>query len=54
MRVRKTLNGYEVIKILEDGKGEILPAATTVVHDAVTGRLFLSGEQFISNLAPVD
>lgn len=34
---------YEWEKILEDRDGEILPAATTVVHDASTGRLFLSG-----------
>ncbi|KAI1076983.1 hypothetical protein F5B20DRAFT_583722 [Whalleya microplaca] len=42
LRVRKTPDGYEVTKILEDRDGEVLPASTTVVHDAKTGRLFLS------------
>jgi len=39
--------GFEVDKVLEDGAGgkaEILPGATTVVHDATTGRLFFSSE----------
>ena len=35
--------GYEVTKMLEDRDGEVLPFATTVVHDAKTGRLFVSG-----------
>lgn len=35
--------GYEVKKVLEDSESEVLPATTTVVHDAKTGRLFLSG-----------
>ncbi|TKA21845.1 hypothetical protein B0A50_08514 [Salinomyces thailandicus] len=30
-------------KVLEDAKGEVLPGTTTAVHDAKTGRLFLSG-----------
>lgn len=34
--------GYRMEKILEDGRGEVLPASTTVVHDAKTGRLFFS------------
>ena len=43
-RIHKKDDGeYEVEKVLEDVEGEILPAATTVVHDAKTGRLFLSG-----------
>lgn len=36
--------GYTWEKILEDRDGEILPGSTTVVHDAKTGRLFLSGK----------
>ncbi|KAM0443962.1 hypothetical protein ACHAQK_002709 [Fusarium lateritium] len=42
LRVRKTQGKYVVDKVLEDADGEVLPAATTVVHDAKTGRLFLS------------
>nr|RBR02280.1 hypothetical protein FVER53263_10110 [Fusarium verticillioides] len=42
LRVRKIWGEYVVEKVLEDAKGEVLPAATTVVHDARTGRLFLS------------
>ncbi|EWY85615.1 hypothetical protein FOYG_12756 [Fusarium oxysporum NRRL 32931] len=42
LRVRKVKGEYVVEKIVEDAKGEVLPAATTVVHDAKTGRLFLS------------
>ncbi|KAF5545142.1 serum paraoxonase arylesterase [Fusarium mexicanum] len=42
LRVRKIEGEYVVEKVLEDAKGEVLPAATTVVHDAKTGRLFLS------------
>ncbi|KAF4494278.1 Serum paraoxonase arylesterase 1 [Fusarium agapanthi] len=42
LRVRKIEGEYVVEKVLEDAKGEGLPAATTVVHDAQTGRLFLS------------
>ncbi|KAF5252635.1 hypothetical protein FANTH_2530 [Fusarium anthophilum] len=42
LRVRKVEGEYVVEKVLEDAKGEVLPAATTVVHDTKTGRLFLS------------
>lgn len=35
---------YELLKVIEDAAGEVLPSATTVIHDALTGRLFLSGE----------
>lgn len=35
--------GYDVKKVLEDSKGEVLPGATTVVHDVKTGRIFVSG-----------
>ena len=31
-------------KVLEDAEGTTLPGATTALHDAKTGRLFLSGE----------
>lgn len=44
MRISKTEKGYVMKKIIEDGPGEVLPAATTVVHDAATGRLFFSSE----------
>lgn len=44
LRVRKVKGEYVVEKIVEDAKGEVLPAATTVVHDAKTGRLFLSSK----------
>lgn len=40
-----TKNGaYIVEKVLEDRDGEVLPGATTVVHDVTTKKLFLSGE----------
>jgi arylesterase / paraoxonase len=35
---------YELTKIIEDAHGEQLPGMTTVVHDAETGTLFMSGE----------
>lgn len=38
-------NKYEVVKVLEDKDGEMLPGTTTVVHDAVKKRLFMSGKQ---------
>ena len=45
IRVRKAKNGtHSWEKVLEDGEGGTLPGATTVVHDAKTGRLFLSGK----------
>ncbi|KAI1046697.1 hypothetical protein LB505_006779 [Fusarium chuoi] len=47
LRVRKIEGEYVVEKMLEDAEGEVLPAATTVVHDAKTGRLFLSSKLFI-------
>lgn len=43
-RIARAAGTYEAVKVLEDGEGERLPGATTVVHDAVTGRLFLSGK----------
>lgn len=44
LRVTKNAAGrYEVTKVVEDGLGEVLPGATTVLHDATTGRIFLSG-----------
>lgn len=42
--ISKAEGGYEVTKAIEDGLGEILPGATTVIHDSTTGRLFLSGK----------
>jgi hypothetical protein len=44
MKVTKGEDGWKAEKVLEDGLGEILPVATTVVHDAKTGRLFLSSK----------
>lgn len=41
--VKRPDGDYEVSKVLEDGLGEILPGATTVLHDAETGRLFFTG-----------
>ncbi|OIW27051.1 hypothetical protein CONLIGDRAFT_656277 [Coniochaeta ligniaria NRRL 30616] len=43
LRIRNSHSGYQWEKVLEDRDGEVLPAATVVVHDASTGRLFLSG-----------
>jgi len=43
-RFRESEGGWEGVKVLEDSEGNILPAPTAVVHDASTGRLFLSGE----------
>jgi len=34
---------YSLSKVIEDRDGEVLPGTTTVIHDASTGRLFLSG-----------
>ncbi|KXJ88873.1 hypothetical protein Micbo1qcDRAFT_207011 [Microdochium bolleyi] len=48
IRIRKNEKvegGYEVAKVIEDGKGgkaEVLPGATSVLHDVKTGRLFFS------------
>ena len=42
-RIHKKADGkYEVDKVLEDAEGQVLPATTTAVHDAKTGRIFLS------------
>ena len=45
-RLRKTEIGgeYVVEKVIEDEAGEKLPGTTTAIHDAKTGRLFLSSE----------
>jgi len=43
IRARKTASGWKVEKVIEDRDGEVLPAATSVVHDVKTGRLFLGG-----------
>lgn len=44
-RIRKVASThkleYEVEKMVEDGEGRIISGATTVVHDAKTGRLFV-------------
>ena len=44
LRIKKGEDGkHEFEKVLED-QGGTLPATTTAVHDAKTGRLFLSSE----------
>lgn len=46
LRIRRAQDspaGYEWEKVLEDRDGQVLPAATVVLHDASTGRLFLGG-----------
>ncbi|KAF2172419.1 hypothetical protein M409DRAFT_17652 [Zasmidium cellare ATCC 36951] len=59
-RVRKSKEegdgkGWEVEKMLEDRHGEVLPGATSVVHDARTGRVFLAGvvAPFVTVCEPV-
>ncbi|KAH7131629.1 hypothetical protein B0J13DRAFT_107461 [Dactylonectria estremocensis] len=54
LRMRKREGGYVVEKIIEDAFGEALPVATTVIHDAKTGRLFFSSviSPFISVCEP--
>ena len=42
-RIRKSVSGYEVKKILEDKEKTIMSGATIVQHDAKTGRLFVGG-----------
>lgn len=45
LRIQKGKDGsYTFNKAIEDGFGEVLPAATTVVHDVRTGRLFFSSK----------
>lgn len=45
LRIQKSEDGsYTLDKAIEDGFGEVLPAATTVVHDVRTGRLFFSSK----------
>ena len=42
-RKGETGREWEVEKVLEDPNGDVLPASTTAVRDAKTGRLFLVG-----------
>lgn len=45
LRIWRNEDGkHEWEKVLEDGEGGTLPGTTTVVHDAKTGRLFMSSE----------
>ncbi|KAJ4288959.1 hypothetical protein N0V90_011301 [Kalmusia sp. IMI 367209] len=44
----KDQGAYEVVKMLEDGKAEVMNGITTVRHDVKTGRLFLGGNLFDS------
>jgi hypothetical protein len=43
LRIRKTNTGYQTDKIIEDAETKVLSFATTVRHDAKTGRLFIGG-----------
>ena len=45
-RLRKTETEYQIEKVVEDKYGEVLPGTTTAVHDAKSGRLFLSSVCF--------
>ncbi|EME48732.1 hypothetical protein DOTSEDRAFT_142053, partial [Dothistroma septosporum NZE10] len=42
-KIGKEGHDWEVEKVLEDRDGEVLPGATTAVHDVKTGRVFVSG-----------
>ena len=42
-KINRRSGGWDVQKILEDRDAEVLPGATTAVHDAKTGRVFVSG-----------
>lgn len=42
-KISKQGGAYVVYKMLEDAEGLVLPGATTAIHDAKTGRLFISG-----------
>jgi len=53
LRIRKTVDAgpdgvrsvdYRVEKVIEDKEGKVISGATTVRHDAKTGRLFIGGE----------
>jgi hypothetical protein len=50
LRIRKTVDvekrkvDYRVEKVVEDRDGKVLSGATTVRHDAKTGRLFIGGK----------
>lgn len=46
-KIQRGSNGIydaKIEKVLEDRDGQVMPGTTTVVHDATTGRLFLSGK----------
>ncbi|KAK5126954.1 hypothetical protein LTR85_008312 [Meristemomyces frigidus] len=45
LRIRRKVDGsgWECEKVLEDAEGAVLPATTTAIHDAKTGRIFMSG-----------
>ncbi|KAE8148882.1 hypothetical protein BDV25DRAFT_10432 [Aspergillus avenaceus] len=34
---------FEVVRVVEDAEAKVLPTTTTVVHDPISGRLFLGG-----------
>ncbi|KAF4997202.1 hypothetical protein FDECE_12155 [Fusarium decemcellulare] len=42
LRIKKAEGKWVIEKMIEDAEGEVLPVATTVVHDVKTGRLFFS------------
>lgn len=43
LRVRKTAEGYETVKVLEDREMKVLNQVSTIAHDVKTGRLFMGG-----------
>jgi arylesterase / paraoxonase len=49
-RLRKTEDGYQIEKVIEDKHGEFLPGTTTAIHDAKTGRIFLSSKFLLHGL----
>lgn len=50
---RDTGGNFITEKVLEDCEGSVLPGTTTVVHDARTGRLFLSGMYTFQDRLPL-
>lgn len=52
-KIRITSSGYNVTKAIEDKFGEVLPGTTTAVHDAKTGRLFMSGMSISDVIGPL-
>ena len=54
-RIRKRSKGeWEITKVLEDRDKEVLPGATTAIHDVKTGKIFVSSiaSPFVSVCEP--